>query len=788
MVDNLHLTHYANDREGFNMLHIAVKNMSDMRYCITKRFPELLSTIDIYGCTPLHIACDNNDIDYVKWLFDLVMTEMKPNRLVPPTPPCTPLKYTSVSSPPLLNFPAVEEEAEDSSTTSDASDLVQDTEQELDSLDIPHDHRKIPTSLSSSEVKLLVKDLEDTMPSVPLVPVTYKQHVKNMKLYSVNTEGENILHVMVKKNYHQLLEYILKTYPQFGSCPAQRDFWIRAEKISSPVEEAITMGHAECLNILIEAIIYYVDATQLYNDETLLPNAVIANHPAVVNVLIKHGIYKGIVKSLCVASSRDTLPLLLFYSRVVELLRDGEQYLMENASLLDWRDYLLPRVQPLWIKLASDAVDLVQIVFTDFTDLTPEGRIKQVGPLVLDHYSQHIDKPISCLNLQCFTIVQLSENEIETVPAELFSLPRLKELDLSGNQLKQLPAGPSEHDKCYPCSSLRTFTIRHNMLRTLPSWLFLLPNLVTLDAYYNKINELPTAVWISSSLRVLNLGKNRLSRLHDLSGTQDDYHRLKPSLDVLFSQLKYRESITEDVKRSSPSPEMDEENTGSTMKYDEDDDSSVLCNLKQLDLSYNKFTCMPKDLVCLAPKLEKLFLNCNHITRMDLVRDVPASIVALSMQSCDMKDASTKRNTVHKCGDILHLITGGEPTIGYCEHCNHDYLANLGSLNLKNNRLSTLHIAGHHSNTYALFPALSVLDVSNNQLLKVPDHLELLTELSSINLSDNSITVMPFSISQLNQLWVINLDNLHLTNVPEAILDSHSATELKNYLKNLHQK
>lgn len=784
MVDNLHLTHYSNDSEGSNMLHIAVKNKSNMRFYITQRFPELLSTIDIHGRIPFYFVCDNNDIDYVKWLFDLVLKEMKPKRHVPPVPPSTPstpVKYTGVSSPPLgSNFGAVEEEPE---AASNASESVKDSGQELVSLDVPRERKKgMPTSLSSSEVKLLMDDLEDTIPSGPLVPVTYRQHVKNMKLYAVDTEGENILHVMVKQNHHQLLDYILNTYPQFGSSPALRDFWARAERVSSPIEEAITNGHAKCLDILIEAVIYYHDATKLYSDASLLPNAVISDHTSVVEMLIKHGIHRELGKSLCVACNKESLALLLFYSRVVDVIKGGEQYIAENAAVLIWRDYLLPKVEPLWIKLASDAIDIAQSAFSKFADLSAEELIKQIGPVVLSHYSKHINEPIKCSDLRCFTMIQISENELETIPKELFTLPRLKELDLSSNQISHLPAGPSAQDKCYPCNCLKILTIRHNLLTTLPSWLFLLPNLVTVDAYNNRIGELPTAVWISNSLRTLNLSKNRLSRLHDLSDIQDDHEALRPRLDLLYSQLNYQGSLSEvDDKRSSV--------MSSEIDGDEEDDPSVLCNLRLLDLSHNKFTSVPKDLVCLAPRLEKLFLNCNSITDMDLVKDLPTTITTLNLQSCDIKDASAKRSLTQKCGDLLHLIAGAEPTTGYCEHCSHDYLASLGSLNLKDNKLSTLQVAGYHNSTYhPLFPVLSVLDVSNNQMVKVPDHLELLTELSSINLSDNLITSMPFSISQLSQLWVINLDNLNLSNVPGAILDSHSATELKNYLKNLHQK
>ena len=767
MVDNLHMTHYSNDMEGSSMLHIAVQNSSSMRYSITKRFPELLSTIDTRGRIPLHIACANNDVDYIKWLFGLALKEMKP---VPPTPPSTPMKYTGMTSPPLShNFAVIEEEVDYGSTNGNTVKA-----------DCHEEESRITASLSSSEVKLLMENLEETIPSVPLVPVTYRQHLKTMKLYSVDIEGENIFHVLVRHNHHHLLDYILKTYPQFGSSPTQRDFWIRADTASSPIDEAITRGHAECLDVLIKAIIHYLDASKLYSNDCLLPTAVISNHPGIVEVLIKHGIHQGLAKSLCVANSRPSLPLLLFYNRVVQAIKDGVQLIKDNAALLDWRDCLLPKVEPVWFKLASDGVEIAQDIFINFPDLTSEAMIRHAGPRVLDHYSQHINEPIRSLDMQCVTIIQLSENEIESVPAELFNLSSLVELDLSSNQIQRLPPGPADH-KCYSCKSLKNLTIRHNLLSSLPSWLFLLPGLAMVDACYNMIRELPTAVWISSSLHTLNLSRNRLSQLHDLSGVIDSPQALKPRLDVLFSQLEYRDSVNAVISDVDS-----DDNTGSSSHGD---DLTILCHLKNLDLSYNRFTCVPKDLVCLAPKLEKLFLNSNHINEMDLVKDLPTAITTVNMQLCGLRNASVKRDSSQPCGDILHLITGEEVNAGYCDHCNHDYLANLGSLNLKDNKISLLQVAAVHSNTtHALFPVLSVLDVSNNQLVKVPDHLQLLTELSSINLSDNLITTMPFSISQLSQLWVINIDNLHLSNVPNAIVDSHSATELKNYLKNLHQK
>lgn len=791
MVNNLYMTHYSNDREGSNMLHISIRNKSDMRFNITECYPDLLCNVDTHGRIPLHLACANNDMKYVKWLFDLVLIERKPKKGVTITPPTTPMK---VGNPPLfpkctvLEEAVVKDEVEEDSSAS--GDSLQDSGEEI-VLDLPDQGNKgIPTSLSSSEVKLMMEDLEDALPTGPPLPVTYEQNIKSMKLYSVDTEGENILHVLVKNNYHHLLEYILKTYPQFGPSPVQRDFWIRAEHIHSPIDEAITRGYGECLDILIQSIILYTDPTSLYRDDTLLMKATISNHFSTLEVLIRHGVHAGLLKAICVAGRSDSLPLILFYGRVVDMIKDGKQYIMENSAVLDWKDYFLPVIQPLWIKLASDAVSIVQSVFSNFSDLTPEAMIKQIGPSVMEHYLQHINDPIKSLNLKCFRVIHLCENEIESVPEELFSLPCLNELNLSSNHLHQLPAGPAGTDKCHPCKCLKVLHVCNNSLTTLPSWLFLLPKLEVVNASSNKIVQLPITVWISSSLLTLNLNKNLLSQLHDLCDVQSDHQTLKPKLDHLLAQLEYQHDLDSDDsgKRSSINQESgsDGENS-STVTYDEDTDfTTTLCNLKHLDLSHNKFTSVPKDLACLAPKLEKLFLNFNCISEMDLIKDFPTTLTALNIQSCGLKDTSIRRSRSLRCGDVYHLLTGTDSTAGYCEHCNHDYLVNLGSLNLKDNKLSSLQVA--NSNHHALFPALSVLDISNNQLMKVPDHLELLADLSSLNLSDNPITAMPFSISQLNQLWVINLDNLQLSNVPSAIVDSHSATELKNYLKHLHHK
>jgi len=815
LVGKFNLTYIANDTEGRTILHIAVMNKFEMRYSLTKRFPELLSTIDMHGQTSFHAACANDDIDYIKWLFDLVLREKSQK---PSTPPSTPMVMadTFIHPQPTTYAPRdvmVEEEDSANSTGTSTGSLVSPQEETESGLGVTNlsspaefPPRGIPASLSSSDIKL-VMNLQHAFPTGPLFPVTYHQYVGKMKLFAVDTNGRNIFHVMVKKNYHELMAFILQSWPKLGvRGPSTRDFWLRAEDMENPLDEAITQKHYQCLDVMLNSIVSQCDPARLEDDDSLLLKAVCSRCTEVIKVLIQHGVHCGLDKALCVAVGSDFLPLLLFYKEVVGLIESGEDYLMDSSTTLDWRDYLLRNIYPNWIHIAAHAVEMVKELFTDENWDTKHSLFMTAGKAVITQYNKLISQPITGPIGECFTTVLLSENELTSVPIELLSLPNLIELDLSNNCIKELPSGTVD-EMSYSCHSLKTLTINHNLLTTLPGKLFLLPELEVVSAHHNKIKELPITTWISISLLTLNLAHNRLSRLHDLSETKlfqnqeeenfqpdqstDSDTGTKSKLDLFVAQLEYRDLIKRKRKPNNEDSLVEEsletaDCTGNSLTYD--DDSAMLCCLKSLDLSSNSFTKVPSDLPCLAPQLEKVWLNYNSIHEVDLIRDFPTDLSLLYMQSCELKDISVSRSESIPCGDVLHLLYSPEEG-GYCEHCTHEYLVTLNTLSLRNNDIISVDVAKKMSDSYqALFPVLSVLDVSNNQLSKVPDHLELLPELSSLNLSNNNITSLPSSISKLSQLWVINVENLTLSNIPRATLTSHSATELKNYLKHLHQK
>lgn len=68
--------------------------------------------------------------------------------------------------------------------------------------------------------------------------------------------------------------------------------------------------------------------------------------------------------------------------------------------------------------------------------------------------------------------------------------------------------------------NLRSLTLSHNLLTTLPASLGTLVNLTTLDLSHNKIREWPSCLFKLDQLTVLNLGHNELERIGPDSNVQ----------------------------------------------------------------------------------------------------------------------------------------------------------------------------------------------------------------------------------------------------------------------------
>jgi antitoxin component YwqK of YwqJK toxin-antitoxin module len=133
-------------------------------------------------------------------------------------------------------------------------------------------------------------------------------------------------------------------------------------------------------------------------------------------------------------------------------------------------------------------------------------RIRPGGRLALDHLGL-TEAPDGIGNIPELTELDLSANELRTVPVVLGRLIQLHELKLDGNCIEELPADLTR------LTELRSLSLSDNALTTLPAGLLDLGELTRLSLGDNDLRELPKEFATLSRLDALWLHDNPLSSL-----------------------------------------------------------------------------------------------------------------------------------------------------------------------------------------------------------------------------------------------------------------------------------
>jgi hypothetical protein len=141
------------------------------------------------------------------------------------------------------------------------------------------------------------------------------------------------------------------------------------------------------------------------------------------------------------------------------------------------------------------------------------------------------------------TVLNLSGRELAALPAEVFSYPNLKELDLSRNLLETLPPEIGR------LASLEKLILDGNRLAELPPEIGMLVNLEELHLAENKLRSLPAVICTLPHLRHLDLHANQLVALPDNVGELQQLRRLDlrdnhlDTLPATLSQLAALETL-----------------------------------------------------------------------------------------------------------------------------------------------------------------------------------------------------------------------------------------------------
>ncbi|XP_048519020.1 protein flightless-1 [Dendroctonus ponderosae] len=330
---------------------------------------------------------------------------------------------------------------------------------------------------------------------------------------------------------------------------------------------------------------------------------------------------------------------------------------------------------------------------------------KEMGSLMkLEHLSltrNELEKLHGELTeLNCLRSLNLRHNKVKSsgIPAELFHLEELSTLDLSHNNLKEVPEGLER------ARSLLVLNLSHNHIDAIPNALFInLSDLLFLDLSDNRLETLPPQTRRLANLQTLVLNNNpmghfqlrqlpsltSLETLH-LRNTQRNLANFPPSLENLLSltDVDLAQNALPRVPDALYSlPSLRRLNLSDNDIAELSSAVEMWQKLETLNVAHNKLRALPSA-ICKLQSLRRLYLSDNQLD----FEGIPAGIGKLG--ALEVFAAAHNR---------LEMIPEGLCRCG-----------SLKRLNLSSNRLITLPDAIH------LLGDLDCLDLKNNPELIMP--------------------------------------------------------------------
>ena len=257
--------------------------------------------------------------------------------------------------------------------------------------------------------------------------------------------------------------------------------------------------------------------------------------------------------------------------------------------------------------------------------------------------------------------------------------------------------------------------------------------------------------------------------------------------------------------------------------------------LAVLKLSYNCISEIPENLPCLCPKLIHLDLQYNQIKSVCFLQSFPLSLKHLNIShnpiehlNCPEMMAKplpcTNPNVLQESGFTIYT-----DEMSFCTHRAHLNLLNLAVLKMSHCWLKVVNFFRPHTleqhdlnvrsgnsqvgnnstvgstatvsallnpqpqhgsspnNSKLVCPFLAQLDMSHNDLEKVPESICEMIELNTLDLSSNAITNLPTEMGKLHKLCEFPLYGLKLVYPPRCITEHGKIKDIIGYLWSLLQ-
>ncbi|XP_076458808.1 protein flightless-1 homolog isoform X1 [Babylonia areolata] len=338
---------------------------------------------------------------------------------------------------------------------------------------------------------------------------------------------------------------------------------------------------------------------------------------------------------------------------------------------------------------------------------TALGKLNKLEDLTLVHNSlQSLGKDLP--QLPSLHMVNCRYNKLTDagVPQQLFALSDLSIVDLSHNNLKEVPP------ELENARSVLVLNLSHNEIEMIPNQLFInLTDIVFVDFSNNNLEMLPPQMRRLTSLQTLILNNNPL------------IHAQLRQLPVLTALQTLHMRNTQRTLNNFP--------TG----------LDTLTNLQDVDLSENALPRVPEALYKLG-SLKRLNLSDNEITELSLMIDVWVNLETLNLSRNKLAALPV---SIHKLASLRKLYVN-------CNQLDFEGIpANIG-------KLHDLEIFSAAKNNLEMIPEglcrcgkLKKLILNNNRLITLPDILHLLPELETLDVRDNPDLVMPPKPAELRK-------------------------------------
>ena len=343
--------------------------------------------------------------------------------------------------------------------------------------------------------------------------------------------------------------------------------------------------------------------------------------------------------------------------------------------------------------------------------------------------------------------LDLSDNSVRGLPSGLLcQLRELRHLNLSNNligsmadlalhhptcldQLEQLDLSNNEitslETQSWPGgASLRDVRLARNFIRFIGPDVFLNSSVSSLDMSNNQINHLPSSLLHSLPLQTLLLANNTLSSLDlNLLTGQKQLELLDLSGNLLPSSA-LSPSLTRDM-----------------------------FSLLHLDLSHNMIDNLRPEFLETLPNLQKLRVASNKLSSLSL------SPSLFQLRELDLSDNK--------------LVKIDSDNLAGLESLTH--------LSLAANQIQTIHSA-----TFRNASQILVLDISDNQLMSLPESLKYLDNLQSLDVGNNYISQVendsPFS--SMSGLWRLQIHGNRIRNISHDVFSNLKTLQIIDLSRN----